>query len=558
MRRTLAPLVIFALSLTVMFVWGCNSDDTNPTEPGDPNDPEYQLFTDEFDGIDDVTGLMSGFMFYLIDSIGQLGQTAPPMRTKAALDFSASLAWSSAANAWVATVDDYESEDGTIFGIVDTVRFHHGAQLVQWPDSDSLTQIDSYCWVTASGEGDGTAFQRVSLTRPDGLQSPLLQVDGNGSIEVTFTSTDSTLQGVTTCEGTVTFTSTFNGVVMNEDALFDTEGEMNCPQSGSIAYTGAVSISCTGANTASVTGQWSVTQAFNNGTVTTTISNGSNTWTATENCGFEPDYTADSIVVSDVLNPETIRSVFNSLDLSLLLLDSIPIQGASRPLRARSTLDDTYSITAIHSYTYSAGWHIFDFEAMLVDSYEADTSYITAVDSIQIIEDGSPAQFPSAELNDWEQMLARAHGMWEQNGSDSYGHVNHRAEVELGMVGQDLQATINASVRDTLSIATHSEELGECSVFATLNEDIEDVILVVGGEGCPTSGTVTATSSLDADCYDEGSDESSGVDGTWSVTVTSNGTTTTTVYSHGTFTWTVTESCGVGTVGAPGSWALWE
>ena len=541
MKRTLMLFGILSLTLAALLVWGCNSDDDNPVKPGDTDDPAYTSFVDQFEGVSNITGYMLELTFQMADSISSTVPSAPSF-PKTSADITPVIVWSAAAGAWIITVDDFDNNEGTVFDIVDTLKFYHGATAVQWPDDALLTRLDSYCWMIASGENEGTAFERVSITRPDGAGTSLFEIDGAGGVTAIFEYSDLSQLGTTTCAGNLDFDVTFTDLILDDDVLFDAEGEMNCPQSGTLGYTGSMNLVCSGVEPASVTGNWSVSETFNNGSVAASVTHGDKVWSTTGECGFEPDYTADSVFVTDILNPETMRTVFQSLDVTVALMDSIPGAVQTRGEHPRVALSDDFVVTGINSYSYSAGWHIFNFEAVAVDYSESDTSFITGVDSIQVVESGSPVQYPSDDPADWQTIRERAHAIWEDQGSGSEGALHHRAEAAFAAAGENFQITINGTVRDTMQLVTLAGDLGDCEAEITLTQDIDDIVMV-GGNSCPSSGSVAMTSTVDAGCYNQQDEATYDVGGSWTVTMTGNGDSVTLTYTHKTLTWTTTVPC---------------
>jgi len=276
----LASLMIVA---GLLFVAGCDDDDDdNGLIPGNENDPSLDAFLHGYEDYDDITGEMvegTIYFFYgiidLIESTSKLSASADP-----------TIEYNAGSQFWYCT--ETIVEDVTI-EMVDSIQFFHGDTPVQYPNTDSLTKIVSYMRITATGEyiTTGTAYQNLQITTKD-VEGDTIAINGTGGINTEYIVMDINETDTTTCDVSYNFATSFNNLLWYADEIFpdnpDYIGEFDCPMSGSITSSGPFSASCTGAETTSVGGNWTVTDVFTNPNIKTTISNGTYVWDHTEQC----------------------------------------------------------------------------------------------------------------------------------------------------------------------------------------------------------------------------------------------------------------------------------
>lgn len=240
---------------------------------------------------------------------------------------------------------------------------------------------------------------------------------------------------------------------------------------------------------------------------------------------------------------------YESYVLSFALLDSIP--GGATPkstggFKGLQDGDEEVAITAVGSYSYSNGWHIFQFEATVIDLVTYDTIDVVGIDSVQVLEDGQPVQYPTL----WTQMdglKARTHADLDDRSGYSHGDMHHLVDFSIDTVAGETVITIDGTVHDTLS-ASGGDDVSWCDIDLTLDQAVINLqVYADNQEGdCPLSGYVTAAVSLEVLCVGEGqgSLDSLSISGTWTITATVNDNNTVTItYSDGTTVWTITESC---------------
>jgi hypothetical protein len=166
--------------------------------------------------------------------------------------------------------------------------------------------------------------------------------------------------------------------------------------------------------------------------------------------------------------------------------------------------DVEITITAVNNYTYSNGWHIWSFEATVVNLVELDTSDVSGIDSVQILENGVPIQLPT-DSTALDGLKARAHVNWTQRQTTNQGFSHHRVDFDLDTVGADTIVTINGSVDDTLNV-NETGEMGMCQIDVTIDQTITDLQFFTdstNANDCPLGGQINSTTTLDVLCVND-------------------------------------------------------
>lgn len=538
-------IAILAASL-VMF--GCSDDDDNITTPGSTDDPSYLTFISQFEGLDEITGENVEATFAFIEEI----MASMPLKTsdwenssKTAGYEAVNVTYHEASGYWYCTADRYDPYDSLTFNYVDSIQFKHGNTVVQWPNLDLLSEVRSYLTLTAikNDASIGTLKQNIVITVAI-PGSDVLTLNGNGSIDVTTEFTDVDMYDTTTCSIDFDYNVAFTNIIMDMNASSG-EGGLPCPETGSIAYTGAAVIGCTGADSGSVSGNWNVTQTFNQGVITIVVYNGDNSWTMTDSCDYVPGGAAvDSSMVVDIINGEdAFNNIFKSLDMSISLLDSIP-QAPSKVAGSLKSLSDgeDITITAINSYSYENGWHIFDFTADVVDPFYNDTVFVNGIDSIQLLMGSTPVQYPTG-TESFNSITQHAHAGYTQSWNDDYGAVHHLVGVSIDSSPTDTIITIGGTANDTVS-ASFDTDMMSCGLDVSFNQTISSLTMsVMDNSGCPSSGSVTTAAEIGMACSGQNGDFNYNEYMTVSAVVNNDGSITVT-YESSNLNFTVTETCG--------------
>lgn len=159
---------------------------------------------------------------------------------------------------------------------------------------------------------------------------------------------------------------------------------------------------------------------------------------------IDPD---DSTFIESIFGMRTLGNAFQSIPISLSLLDSIPgaPKGmAKQAFEAVPQANDSIIITSAGYTGYSNGWHVFNFEATVFNLDNGDITDIVGHDSLKVWYDGAPVQYISnpTELDTLEE---RAHASWTQRNNVSSGKVHHNIVASVIRAVNDTTLTIRGS-----------------------------------------------------------------------------------------------------------------
>jgi len=264
------------LLLAALFAAGCgDNNDSNPLTPGDPNDPGFVIVADQIDGIDGMTSEMLGTTLNIVDMVMNQQPAAKPGAY--------TLEYHETSGYWYYS-DSYTEGGVSQFAVVDSVQFLEGSTVVQYPNPELLSRVNSYLTLTLTTTGDGVnaaIHQNINITTPTPGSDTLI-VNGNGDIDASYSYTDVMNTDTTECSGTFDLQMNITNISM---IMTDLQTELSCPYAGSVVYTGAINAMCNGGGSdALATGTWSITQVFDQGTMAVTVISGSNSWSMTEQC----------------------------------------------------------------------------------------------------------------------------------------------------------------------------------------------------------------------------------------------------------------------------------
>ena len=253
----------------------------------------------------------------------------------------------------------------------------------------------------------------------------------------------------------------------------------------------------------------------------------------------------DSTFVTEYFDEDVFLTGMNSVSLSWVLLDSIPSGAKAADGGVGKVLqgDDDIVITAIISYEYSEGWHIFEFEAEIIeeDYPGTDTIDVTGTDSVQVLEAGVPVQFPD-EQTVVSGLKERAHANWEHRGEPAVGAVHHLIDVGLTEVVLDTIITFDGAVHDTIEGVDHDNGM-IWSYYISYDQTIDSIQISTTDEECPLDGFISMNAGINATgVSDDVPPDTITIAGNWVITVTviTPGTIRLT-YSDGTVSWAHTE-----------------
>ncbi|MDH4157122.1 MAG: hypothetical protein OEW00_07595 [candidate division Zixibacteria bacterium] len=260
--------------------------------------------------------------------------------------------------------------------------------------------------------------------------------------------------------------------------------------------------------------------------------------------------TTQFLLADDLFGDNLFSSVFQALDLSIALLDSIPGAGTSGKdwlggLSSEGAAD--VIVNAISEYSYANGWHIFAFEATQTDAATQITVILTGIDSLQLLDGQAPVQYPLSYVT-IDTIKARAHLNWTTDPVGSTGSFNHAFSIGIDRTEIDTVYTINGSASDSLHGA-YADTVSECTMDLTMAQSVFGLQIDANCGECPRAGAVIISATVDLACTG-GSDNpdslgsSLQLEGAWNVTVVVNDNNTVTItYSDGTTNWVITEPC---------------
>jgi hypothetical protein len=254
--------------------------------------------------------------------------------------------------------------------------------------------------------------------------------------------------------------------------------------------------------------------------------------------------------IDTAIGEDIFSTIGISIDLAFSLMDEMP--GAnSQFLRenSRTSLgldqDEEIIITAVLNFEYTeSGWFIFEFEAIVVETLENDTTHINGIDSLQFLNNGVLID-TSVVDPDMDELKIRGHAQWSHS-DDASGATHHRIDIEAQTSGVDTLMLVNAAANDTVSVSLATDS-ASCTldVYNTLavtnllvDPEVEDA--------CPESGRLSVASTVNLGCTGGSQNplDQLDINHTWTITLVfnDNGTVTMT-YSDGTTLWTVTRDC---------------
>lgn len=254
--------------------------------------------------------------------------------------------------------------------------------------------------------------------------------------------------------------------------------------------------------------------------------------------------------VANIVGDDVFGDALQSTALSTILLSTIVSGAPARSVPAVQGLADPVTeiiIDEVGSYTYSGGWHIFEFSATLVGAGADDTVDADGIDSVQVLVDGTPQQIITETL-EIDELRARAHVDWVERSGQGDGAIHHSLDIAIEPSGSDTLITIDGSIYDTLQ-AVEVDDSATCDLSLATDQTIDSLAIRsdAGPDDCPETGHVSSTVTITADCVGTGGSnpDSLSISGTWTVTAQVNSDNTVTVtFTGANASWSVTEPCG--------------
>ncbi|MBU1651092.1 hypothetical protein KKA00_02635 [bacterium] len=309
MKRLLFLTALLMALLTLAL--GCSDDEETPTGgtdlvQGDTNDPGFQFVDSTFESVmfDWFDGSM-GLAFALMDSV--LGQVsgfhrATPMSRlgiSQELDIIIKAGWSFeyTETGWFvfvfeAIVTHYMDPDTTEIAGIDSIQWLRDGMPLDTLDSDiepdALKTRAHIDW-SRGDEASGASHQRLDLETEVVSEGPV-PVGGDTMMVINATVYDTVEASSVTDTTSCTLDLASSTVVENVRTAAGDDEEDGCPETGIIAVSAAMQLSCTGSgagwlNELEINGDWTASITFiGNNMATVRFANATTVWTYTGPC----------------------------------------------------------------------------------------------------------------------------------------------------------------------------------------------------------------------------------------------------------------------------------
>ena len=289
MKKVVLVTLMLLLVAAAFLIPGCSSTSTEPTF-GDTNSVEFQIVQNvvaenSLEGVSKIVDIS----WELFDSIPGVNSSPKNYSGRAALsddilvvdsfNYSYTNGWHIFAF-WVWAADTVTHDTVNVTGI-DSLQALNGAVPMQIPDTsmDDLYIRAHYDVVLRNTNIVGSSDHSVNLGNIDWTGFTPIVIDGNVTENLQGTVSDSQL----VVDFDFTNTLNANGIVANL-------GSESCPSSGTLSLNSAIDISAVrtigaAVDSLSIQGNWAISAAFNNSSVTVTYYDGTTYWQTTETCG---------------------------------------------------------------------------------------------------------------------------------------------------------------------------------------------------------------------------------------------------------------------------------
>lgn len=248
--------------------------------------------------------------------------------------------------------------------------------------------------------------------------------------------------------------------------------------------------------------------------------------------------------VQTVIGEDAIEGVDKTMELSFEFIDSIPGSSfVSKDSEFRQALSGGDEVLVVDSfnYGYANGWHSFQFWAWVADTLNGDTVDIAGIDSLQVLNNGTPLQVPDSTV---DELNIRTHFNVSVRNTNIAGSGDHSVNI-TGISPELLNpVVINGTANESAS-GTFTDSNVVCDFSFDNALTINDLTASVAGGTCPTSGTISLSSAVDLFCTET---LQTGVDtvivqGNWTVAATFNNTNVTVTYQNGDTFWQFSTTC---------------
>ena len=289
MKKIALITLMLLLAAAASLIPGCNSTGTD-SEFGDTNAVEFQLVQNvvaenSLGGVGNIVDVS----WTLYDSIPGVTTSPKSFSSRAAssediivvdsFNYSYNGGWHVFAF-WVKAVDTVAHDTVDVTGIDSLQALNNGVPM-QVPDTtvDDLYIRAHYDVALRNTNIVGSSDNSVNIGNIDWTGVTPTVIDGNVTENLQGTVSDS--------EIVVDFNFTNT---LNADNIVANLGSEECPSSGLLSLNSTVDISAirtigASVDTLNVQGNWNISAAFNNGSVTVTYYDGTTYWQTTETCG---------------------------------------------------------------------------------------------------------------------------------------------------------------------------------------------------------------------------------------------------------------------------------
>ena len=293
--KKITLLTLIAVAIIVISMIGCSSDSTTESNLilGDTTSATFQFMRDSVSEPSfDITGVGMELSFDLLGQQFPSSSSSKLVYNKSASDstiiivnnysYNISTGWH--VFDYSATFIDFE--DTTTVQGVDSIQTIVNNQPVPIPDStmNELKIRTQYAFEN-NNYGSGVGHQSLDLTAVpyfDSLATVTVNGNSNDTLDLQF------IEAVDTCNLDLKNSITITNVVFQIDV------DEECPESGTIVANQNIALNCVGGGESSldslnINGSWTATLTFQGATTNISFTDGTTTWSFTEDC---PDTTS--------------------------------------------------------------------------------------------------------------------------------------------------------------------------------------------------------------------------------------------------------------------------
>lgn len=249
-------------------------------------------------------------------------------------------------------------------------------------------------------------------------------------------------------------------------------------------------------------------------------------------------------LVQEVVVNNSINGIGKIIELSWQLFDSIPgVSTSPKGTGSRQALsEEDIIVVDSFNYAYNNNWHIFSFWATVMDTAEGDTVDLSGIDSLQVLNNGTPMQIPDSTA---DALYIRAHYDLGVRNTNIVGSADDAVDIDDIDWNGVLQSVIDGQVTENLSgTVSDSETVIDFDFTNVLTAD--SIVANLGTEDCPSSGVLGLASGIDISAIRTigAFVDTLSINGNWVISASYNNGDVTLTYYDGTTYWQTTEPCG--------------